>query len=274
MDRGWLGGQAVPKGGGAMTANLGDYQLLPIFLVSLIVILGATEIGRWLGTRAGDRGGEQVRTLEGAVLGLLALMIAFTFAMALSRYEARRDAVLSEANAIGTAALRARLLPEPHNTETLKLLRDYVKLRLDMTQRVLTPAEFDTAVARSSQIQEGLWQQAVAVAAKNQELVPTGLFIDALNRLIDDQEKRLTAFRNRVPNIVLLALYGVAVIAGAFSGYAGGLGTRSSRLPTFVMITLICAVILLIQDLDRPSMGFITTSQQPMIDTAAAIAAY
>lgn len=257
-----------------MTANLGDYHLLPIFLVSLIVILGATEIGRWLGTRAGDRGGEQVRTLEGAVLGLLALMIAFTFAMALSRYEARRDAVLSEANAMGTAALRARLLPEPHNTETLKLLRDYVKLRLDMTQRVLTPAEFDTAVARSSQIQEGLWQQAVAVAAKNQELVPTGLFIDALNRLIDDQEKRLTAFRNRVPNIVLLALYGVAVIAGAFSGYAGGLGTRSSRLPTFVMITLICAVILLIQDLDRPSMGFITTSQQPMIDTAAAIAAY
>lgn len=274
LDRGNGSTDTPCQGGGAMTANLGDYHLLPIFLVSLIVILGATEIGRWLGTRAGDRGGEQVRTLEGAVLGLLALMIAFTFAMALSRYEARRDAVLSEANAIGTAALRARLLPEPHNTETLKLLRDYVKLRLDMTQRVLTPAEFDTAVARSSQIQEGLWQQAVAVAAKNQELVPTGLFIDALNRLIDDQEKRLTAFRNRVPNIVLLALYGVAVIAGAFSGYAGGLGTRSSRLPTFVMITLICAVILLIQDLDRPSMGFITTSQQPMIDTAAAIAAY
>src|SRR4249920_2690061 len=183
IDRGlcaWIVGMARrtrrAKGGGAMTANLGDYQLLPIFLVSLIVILGATEIGRWLGTRAGDRGGEQVRTLEGAVLGLLALMIAFTFAMALSRYEARRDAVLSEANAIGTAALRARLLPEPHNTETPQLLRDYVKLRLDMTQRVLTPAEFDAAVASSCQIHEGLWQQAMAVAAKNQELVPTGLF--------------------------------------------------------------------------------------------------
>ena len=178
------------------------------------------------------------------------------------------------ANAIGTAALRARLLPKPHNTETLKLLRDYVKLRLDTTQRVLTPAEFDAAVASSSQIHEGLWQQAMAVAAKNQELVPTGLFIDALNRLIDDQEKRLTAFRNRVPNIVLLSLYGVATVAGAFSGYAGGVRTRSSRLPAFVMIFLICAVILLIQDLDRPSTGLITTSQQPMIDTAAAIAAY
>jgi hypothetical protein len=77
-----------------------------------------------------------------------------------------------------------------------------------------------------------------------------------------------------VPNVVLLALYGVAITAGAFSDYAGGLGVRSSRLPAYVMIFLICAVIPLIQDLDRPSTGFITTSQQPVIDTAAAIATY
>jgi hypothetical protein len=83
----------------------------------------------------------------------------------------------------------------------------------------------------------------MVMAAKDSGIVPTGLFIQSLN-------------------------------AGAFSGYAGGLGLRSSRLPAYVMIFLICAVILLIQDLDRPSTGFITTSQQPMIDTAAAIAAY
>ena len=110
------------------------------------------------------------------------------------------------------------------------------------------------------------------MAAKDNGIVPTGLFIQSLNELIDDQEKRLTALRNRVPNVVLLALYGVAAVAGAFSGYAGELGKRSSRLPMYVMIFLIAAVILLIQDLDRPSTGFITTSQQPMIDTAAAIA--
>jgi hypothetical protein len=257
-----------------MTANFGDYQLLPIFIVSVGLILAAAEIGRWLGTRAGDGGGEQVRTLEGAALGLLALMIAFTFAMALSRYEARRDAVLSEANAIGTTALRARLLPEPHNAETLRLLRDYVQVRLDAAQRAFRAADFDAAIARSGQIQEALWQQAMAVAAKNQELVPTGLFIDALNKMIDEHEKRLTAFRNHVPNIVLLSLYGVAVVVGAFSGYAGGVGMRSERLPVYTMIVLICAVILLILDLDRPSAGFIRTSQQPMIDTAAAIANY
>jgi len=257
-----------------ISTEFNNYHLLPIFLISLVVILAATELGRWLGARAGDRGGDQVLTLEGAVLGLLALMIAFTFAMALSRFEGRRDAVLNEANAIGTTALRARLLPAPQSTETLKLLREYVQVRLDITQRVPSPAEFDAAVARSSQIQEALWQQAMAVAAKDNGVVPTGLFIQTLNEMIDNHEKRLTALRNRVPNVVLLALYGVATVAGAFSGYAGGLGTRSSRLPAYVMILLICAVILLIQDLDRPSTGFITTSQQPMIDVAASIASY
>jgi hypothetical protein len=260
--------------GGAMSTDLNDFQLLPIFLISLVVLAAATEMGRWLGVRAGDRGSDEVLTLQGAVLGLLALMIAFTFAMALSRFEGRRDAVLNEANAIGTTALRARLLPEPHSSETLKLLREYVNLRLDITRRVPSPAEFDAAIKRSGQIHEALWQQAMAMSAKDTGIVPTGLFLQSLNEMIDDQEKRLTALRNRVPNVVLLALYGVAIVAAAFSGYAGGLGTPSSRLPVYVMIFLICAVILLIQDLDRPSTGFITTSQQPMIDTAAAIAAY
>jgi hypothetical protein len=104
-----------------MTVNLYDYQLLPIFLVSLAAILACSEIGRRLGVRVGGRGGDDVSTLEGAILGLLALMIGFTFAMALSHFDARRDAVLHEANAIGTTALRARLLPAPHNSEALKL---------------------------------------------------------------------------------------------------------------------------------------------------------
>jgi hypothetical protein len=207
---------------GAMATGVNDYHLLPIFLISLIVLLSATEFGRWLGARADDQGCDEVLTLQGACLGLLALMIAFTFAMALSRFESRRDAVLQEANAIGTTALRARLLPEPHSTETLKLLREYVQVRLDITRRVPTPEEFSAAVSRSNEILEALWQQAKAMAAKDNGIVPTGLFIQSLNELIDDHEKRMTALRNRVPNIVLLALYGVAIFAGAFPAMPAG----------------------------------------------------
>ena len=131
-----------------MPIDLHDYSLSIIFSVSVVVMFASSEAGRLLGVRAIGRGGDDVSTLEGAILGLLALMISFTFAMALSRYEARRDAVLIEANAIGTTALRARLLPAPYNVDINKLLQEYVRIRLDITQRVPSQTELNAANVR------------------------------------------------------------------------------------------------------------------------------
>jgi hypothetical protein len=200
-------------------------------------------------------------------------MIGFTFAMALSRFEARRDAVLIEANAIGTTALRARLLPQPERGEVLKLLREYVTIRLDITKRPISRTELTAAIDKSNAIQEALWQQAKAMSTQHTRMVPTGLFIQTLNEMIDDQGKRLAALRNRVPNIVMLALFGISAVATAFAGYGSGLEARRVRLPIYLMALLLSVVLLLILDLDRPTTGFIEVSQQPMIDTAASIAA-
>ena len=120
--------------------DLNDYPLLLVFAVGLGVVLAVSEIGWQLGVRAEGRGSSNLTTLESAMLGLLALMIAFTFSMALSRFDLRRDALLNEANAIGTTALRARLLPEPHRTETLKLLQEYVQIRLDIARSGSLPS--------------------------------------------------------------------------------------------------------------------------------------
>lgn len=115
----------------------------------------------------------------------------------------------------------------------------------------------------------------MAVAAKDTAMVPTGVFIQSLNEMIDNQGKRLAALRSRVPNIVFLALYGVSIVAFILAGYANGLLEKQRvRLPVYVMGLLVSAVILLIQDLDRPTAGFINVSQQPMIDVATSIAAY
>lgn len=212
--------------------------------------------------------------MESAVLGLLALMIGFTFAMALARYEGRRAAVLDEANAIGSVALRARLLPAPHAKDSIALLRDYVELRLQLTRKAPTAEEFQAAVARSNGIQEKLWQQARAVAAKDAGLVPTGLFIQSSNEMIDSQENRLAALGNRVPIVVLLALYGIAAVSSGFLGYGSGRARAPSRLPRYVMGILVACVILLIQDLDKPGAGFIRVSQLPMIHVAESLAGY
>jgi hypothetical protein len=260
--------------GSGVMIELYTYSLGTIFLVGLAVILAASEIGWQLGSRGGGREGGNVPTLESAMLGLLALIIGFTFAMALSRFEARRAAVLNEANAIGTTALRARLLPEPHRTEILKLLREYVQIRVDIVQSGHSLAELRTVVDRSNVIQEALWQQAKGVVVKDNSMVPTGLFIQTLNEMIDDQEKRLAALRNRVPNVVLVGLFGIAAIAGGFAGYASGLDPKRNRLPVYIVGFLVSAVILLIFDLDRPSSGFITNDQQSMIDVAASIGSF
>jgi hypothetical protein len=254
--------------------DLYNYPLPMVFVVGLALVLALSEIGWQLGTRAVGRGSSNLTTLESAMLGLLALMIAFTFSMALSRFEARRDAVLNEANAIGTTALRARLLPDPQRSEVLKLLREYVQIRLDIVQSGASLTELARAVDRSNALQEALWQQAQAMAAKDKGAVPTGLFIQSLNEMIDDQGKRLSALRNRIPGSVLLTLFSIAAFAGAFAGYASGRDVQRSRVPVYVMGLLVSAVIYLIIDLDRPSTGFITNNQQPMVDLAKSIKAF
>jgi hypothetical protein len=254
---------------------LHNNPFLAAFLIGSAIVFLGTEFGWRLGTRTKGHGvNSNISALEQSLLGLLALMVGFTFLMSLTRFEARREAVLNEANAIGTTALRARLLPEPHRTESLKLLRDYAQIRIDYIPIGRSFAEIPTVIDRSNNIQEALWQQAKSVSAKNNNLVPTGLFIQSLNEMIDNQGKRLAALRNTIPVLVLISLFGIAAVVCGFAGYAGGLDLLRSRVPVFVTAFLVCIVMFVILDLDRPNRGFIRISQQPMIDTVAALSAF
>lgn len=257
-----------------MPFDIDDHSLLAIFVASLVLIAGAGEAGHWLGVRAARQGAAAVSTLEGAILGLLALMIGFTFSMALSRFEARRDGAVIEAAAIGTTALRARLLPAPHDRDSVKLLREYVQIRLDLARGTVGRTEFERVIARSNLLQEAIWQQAQAVAAKDNAMVPTGLFIQSLNEMIDDQEKRLAAMSNRLPLIVIVALYGISVMAIGFAGYGSGVESKRTRVPVHITGILVATIVLLIQDIDRPGSGFIRVSQQPLVNAAATIDAF
>ena len=98
--------------------HLYNYAFLVVFLIGIAIIFLASEIGWRLGIRTVGHGASgNISALEQSLLGLLALIVGFTLFLALMRFDARRDAVLNEANAIGTTALRARLLPEPHRTD-------------------------------------------------------------------------------------------------------------------------------------------------------------
>lgn len=251
---------------------LGNLPLSVLFLASFALFAAASEVGHRLGLRTGKEA--NVATLEASVLGLLALMLSFTFSMAVTRYDDRRDALLREANAIGTAGLRARLLPAPHNSQSLALLRDYVGLRVALATDSEARTRLEAATGRSNALQEQMWRAAKSVMAKDNGMVPTGLYLQALNDVFDAQENRLTAYRHRVPDIVFLALYGIAAVGVGFSGYASGLERRRWRLPVYMINLLVASVILLIQDIDRPESGAVRVSMQPVFDTADALASY
>lgn len=178
--------------------------------------------------------------------------------------------MLTEAIAIQNTALPARLLPNPYNTEALKLLREYAQLRVELAQHVSSLKQAKLDIAESNALQEQLWQQAVVGAAKADSWVAPLVF-DSLNQLFSAQEQRVALLTYQVPNEVFLALYGITALAIGFAGYGQGLRKRTSRIPIYLMGMLVCSVIVLIEDIETPYTGYISVNQQPLIDAAGRI---
>jgi hypothetical protein len=240
-----------------------------IALGLLLAMIAALEISRRLGLKTrpnlDDAARAQASSLQGAIVGMLALLLAFTLSMAISRYETRRQLVLDEANAIGTTYLRAELLPEPYATKAAYLLRQYVANRIGFFSAGIDQARLEADNAEAAQLQCQLWAIAQAASAQDNRAIPTGLFVQSLNETIDLQATRLAAFQNRVPETVIWLLLGVAVATAGVVGYNNGLGDRRHAFGAITLIVLITIIIWVIIDIDRPRRGLIQVSQQSMI---------
>lgn len=234
-------------------------------LVGWLALEGGYRFGKWRHTRAEEEKETPVGAMVASILGLLAFMLAFTFGLAANRYDARRTAVLEEANAIGTTYLRARLLPEPHRVQVSAALRDYVEVRVRAVQEGGNLAD---AIARSEELQEVLWSEAVK-ASKHKDGIPvmTSLFIQALNEMIDMHAKRiLLGLRSRIPIVIWVVLVALALLSMAAVGYQSGLSVTRRSPAMFGMVLAFAGVLYLIADLDRGMEGFLTVSQQALID--------
>jgi hypothetical protein len=242
-----------------------------------VVLFAGGEAGFRLGLRRHDGIADAARsefgTVQGAILGMLGLLLAFTFSMAVQRYDLRRQLVLEEANDIGTTYLRAAMLPEPAATTARDLLRRYVDVRLRVQAGGDERATVAAMVADSEPLHAALWEQAVAVARSRPDALPVALFVQSLNAVIDDHAKRLTAFEARVPDFVLemLALFAVVAVVGV--GYGCGLAGGRSPFAMLGFALLLTALALVILDLDQPRQGLITVNQAPMRALRASIGA-
>lgn len=230
----------------------------------------STEAGFLLGRRsestASDHAISQIYTIQGAALGLLALLLGFTFSMAVSRYDVRKQVVLEESNAIGTTFLRAQLLPEPPRGEVSNLLRRYVEVRLKFYEAGNDQKKLSEVKNQTERLQNQLWVHGADLAEKYPQPVRTGLFLQSLNETIDLNAKRISALENHVPVVTLVLLYFVAIMATGLIGYGCGLSEVRRFFVTIILSILISAVIMVIIDLNRPHAGLIKENQQRMID--------
>lgn len=253
------------------------YSIDALILVLILfgALLAALAMGFWLGRRARTTTDEAARsqsgTMQGAIIGVLALLLAFTLSMAITRYETRRQLVLEEANAIGTTYLRAKLLPEPYAAQASEVLRHYVDNRLEFYNAGVDVTRLQADTDQAGQLQRQLWAIATAVSTQDNRSIPAGLFVETLNDAIDLQAKRLAALRNTVPETVILLLGAVSLVTAVIVGYNSGLSAQRHLFAAVLLIVLITLIIWVLIDLDRPRRGLILVSQQSMIDLQQAI---
>jgi len=245
----------------------------PIWLFyggTVFLLLAGGELGHRIGLRrrAVINEGQKapVTAITGSTLGLLAFMLAFTFGMAASRFDARRQLVVEEASAVLRAYQRAQFLQEPQRTTCTTLLREYVALRTEIPH-LRTLEEVEAAVVRSEGMQDALWNEAQAQADRPNVILAG--FMQSLSELIDLQMKRVrAAVWNRIPRSIFVTLYVVAFLSMSVMGYGAGLAGGRTLVPTTILVLTFSAIIVLIVDLERPRQELFHVAQQPMAEAA------
>lgn len=256
-----------------MPAEPLDAVPLPALLAIATALLwlaleGGYRFGQWRKSHASDEREQPVGAMVASILGLVALVLGFTFSLVAARFDARRMGVLEEANAIGTTFLRTSFLPESQQVESARLLREYVVARIDGVQDITHAGQ---AIARSEVLHTELWAQADSAAKRDPGSIMTGLYIQSLNEVIDLHATRLLAMRSRVPLVLWAALCFLSTLGMASVGYQSALAATRRSPAMLALVLTFSTVLYLIVDLDRGQEGLFRISQQPMLDLQRSI---
>ena len=206
---------------------------------------------------------------EAAVFGLLALLIAFTFSGAASRFDDRRHLVAEEANAIGTAYLRLDLLPGDAQPELRSLFRRYLDTRLATYRNAEDVAATQEKLDAGSALQQEIWAR--AVRACQQPGVPAPamtLVLSSLNEMFDITDTRLAATRNHPPQIIFWMLAALSLISALLVGYSTSQNENRSWLHMFVFAAILSLTVYVIIEIEYPRLGLIRvdTADQALLD--------
>lgn len=233
-------------------------------------LFGAFELGFRVGRRRGPAAevAGSLGTIQGAILALLGLLLGFSYSGAASRFLDRQQLSVQEANAVGTAALRADLLADPYRTRLKELLREYTRARIDMQGEIDSPPTSPLR-QRVEQLQKELFQ----TSADGIRPTPVlgGPVLNPVNELIDLHTTRLAAQRRHLPLAIFVLLLICAGVSLGSVGYGNGVAGRRELL-SFGLVFLVAATLWIILDLDFPRIGLIQVDETPLLDAVDSLA--
>jgi hypothetical protein len=229
---------------------------IAIFLLILLT--------NWLGYRyrTSQEAKPGVGTLEGpgpmesSLLGLMALMLGFTFSMALSKFETRRQVIVEEANNIGTALLRADLYPDSIRTLLRADFKDYIEARIAYYDAGIDKEKIDSALAKTNVYSGRIWNRAAGLVQNDRYRVSSLQMIPAVNSMIDIVSTRESGRKAKVPPVILIMLLILTLISSFLVGY-GQKGKRRNLVMIFTFSLMTTIALYLIMELDRPQRGLL-----------------
>jgi hypothetical protein len=235
---------------------------IPLLLVLIPILLGQ-RYGILRSKKLENVQNASVGSAVGAAFGLLAFMLAFTFQIAASRYEARKELLLEEVTNIRTTWLRAGVVPEPFRSDTRKLLVEYVDLRIDLAN---DPSKLSSAMTRSQQILDRFWKSVEIMAEQDRSSEMYSLFTSSVNDLVDNYNQRVTmTLEYRIPPAILQVLFIIAFLSMLALGYQFGISGKGSFRINLLLAVIFAMVMFLILALDRPETGLAKLNQKPML---------
>lgn len=247
------------------------FRTTPIWMLGLLLFgataasaYGGSALSSWVSRYRYE--GELTEAQQGyvvsSIFALFALLVAFTFGLAVDRYQTRRLLVVQEATAIETAYLKAQLLDEPHRSRFANLLIRYSENQLAIAQILHVDPTARKLLAEDDALVRDLWTATVPAFQSVKTIDFSSSFVDAIADLVRIDAERKAMRRSQIPTTIIAALVLYTLVAAAVLG--GVMKTRKGRHFNLVLLALNILALMLVTDINRPVQGTIREPQEPM----------
>lgn len=238
-----------------------------ITLALICGMIGFAEIGYLIGARrhdiVGDKGRGYFGTVLGSMLGLMALLLGFTFHLSSQRYETRSQLVIEHANALNAVYLQTGMLPETQRKQLKAQLRAYIDAINSIPKREMADTR-QVDLSHIEAIYRGMWESVRKMVQATPPVAGSEPLVGMLNQAEALSRFRFFSYTGRVPDMIVWLLLCAASVAMGAVGFASGLSRYRGWMARITLTMIVAATIFIILNLDQPRGGFMPIDQSPM----------